>query len=78
MKNYFRNTIRMSEGLDPDQAQCYVGPDPGPDCCQRLSADDTSRQRVKYTCGYLYSGYLSRVIDKEYEFEDKLRTILFT
>ena len=33
--------------LDPDQAQHFVGPDLGPKCRQRLSADDTGRQRVK-------------------------------
>ena len=32
-KNYFRNTIRVSNSLDPDQAPNYL---------QRLSADDTS------------------------------------
>ena len=36
-KNYFRNTIRVSNSLDPDQ---------GSNCLQRLSADETSRQRV--------------------------------
>ena len=34
----------MSNNLDPDQARHFVGPDLGPDCLQRLSADDTSRQ----------------------------------
>ena len=29
--------------LDPDQAQHFVGPDLGPNCLQRLSADDKSR-----------------------------------
>ena len=33
----------MSNSLDPDQAQCFVGPDLGPNCLQRLSADDKSR-----------------------------------
>ena len=33
--------------LDPDQAQRFVGPDLGPNCLPRLSADDTGRQRVK-------------------------------
>ena len=32
--------------LDPDQAQHFVGPDLGPNCLQRLSADYTNRQRV--------------------------------
>ena len=39
-KNSFTNTIRVSNGLDPDQDQQYVGPDPGPNCLQRLSADN--------------------------------------
>ena len=30
----------MSNSLDPDQAQQFVGPDLGPNCLQRLSADD--------------------------------------
>ena len=30
--------------LDPDQAGHFVRPDLGPNCLQRLSADDTSRQ----------------------------------
>ena len=36
----------MSNTLDPDQARRIVGPDLGPNCLQRLSADDTDRQRV--------------------------------
>ena len=32
-----------SNSLDPDQARHYVGPDLGPNCLQRLSADDTRR-----------------------------------
>ena len=39
--------IRGSNSLDPDHAQHFVGPDLGPNCLQRLSADDISRQRVK-------------------------------
>ena len=37
----------MSNSLDPDQARQLVGPDLGPNCLPRLSADDTGRQRVK-------------------------------
>ena len=36
--------------LDPDQARCFVGPVLGPNCFQRLSADDTSRQKVDWVC----------------------------
>ena len=38
----FRNTIRMSNSLDPDQAWS----DLVSNCLQRLSADDNRRQRV--------------------------------
>ena len=31
---------RLSNGLDPDQDQHFVGPDLGPNCLQRLSAAD--------------------------------------
>ena len=41
-KNSFRNTIPVSNRLDPDQAH-FVGPDLGPICLQRLSAEDNSR-----------------------------------
>ena len=42
-KNYFRNTISVSNSLDPDQAQRYVGPALGLNCFQKLSADATKR-----------------------------------
>ena len=37
----------MSNRLDPDQAWHFVGPDLGPKCLQKLSADNTRRLRVK-------------------------------
>ena len=42
-KKTLQNTIRLSNSLDPDQARCFVGPDLGPNCLHRLSADDKSR-----------------------------------
>ena len=38
----FRNIIRVSNRLDPDQTRHFVGLYLGPKCLQRLSADDTS------------------------------------
>ena len=32
----------MLNSLDPDQARHFVGPDLGPNCLQKLSADDKS------------------------------------
>ena len=42
-KKSFRNTIRVSDSLDSDQAWCFVRPDLGPNCLQRLLADNKSR-----------------------------------
>ena len=42
-KKSFRNTIGVSNGLDPDEARRFVGPELGPNCLQRLSAGDKSR-----------------------------------
>ena len=47
-KNAFSNTISVSNSLDQDQARHFVGPGLGSNSLQRLrlSADDTSRQKV--------------------------------
>ena len=50
-KSYFPNILSkiqpVSNSLNSDQAQHYVGPDMDPNCLQMLSTDDTSRQIVK-------------------------------
>ena len=38
----FFNTIRVSNSLDLDQTRHFIGPDLGPNCLQRLSADNKS------------------------------------
>ena len=43
MLNFF-NTIRVSNSLDPDQARLFVGPDLGPNCLQRSSADIAGKE----------------------------------
>ena len=43
---YFRKITRVSNSLDPDYARCLIEPNLGPNCLQRLSADDTSKYRV--------------------------------
>ena len=43
--DFFKNNIRVSNGLDPDQDQHSVSPDLGPNCLQRLSADDNENQK---------------------------------
>ena len=46
-KKSFRNSTRVSNSLEPDPARQVVGPDLFLNCLQRLSADNTSKQRVK-------------------------------
>ena len=43
LKNYFRNTIRVSNSLDPDKGRHSVRPDLVPNSLQKLSAYDTRR-----------------------------------
>ena len=40
LKTSFRNTMRVSNSLVPDQAQHFVGPDLGLNCSERLLADE--------------------------------------
>ena len=46
VKNSFRNTNRVANNLDPNQARRFIRPDLGQNCLQRISAVNTSRQRV--------------------------------
>ena len=48
LNNYFRTTIRVSNSLHQEQARHFFGPDLCSNCLLRLSADDTSRQRVQF------------------------------
>ena len=52
LKSFFETYFQeyhqnVKNSLDPDQARRFVGPDLGRNCLQKLSADDTSKQRVK-------------------------------
>ena len=58
-KNSFRHTIRVSNGSDPDQDRHIVGPDLGPNCLQRLSADDKSPVAKKELIKFWYLWYNS-------------------
>ena len=40
--------MRVSNSLDPDKARQFVGPDLGQNCSERLSADYSSSQRVRF------------------------------
>ena len=52
LKNCIYHLGQCQNSLDPDQTLCFVGPDMGPNCLQRLSTDLTKvapcMQRVKY------------------------------
>ena len=51
----------MSNSLAKDQARQNTGPDLGPNCLQRLSADDTSRQSLKPVKEVVLTSYLHSV-----------------
>ena len=59
-KDSFRNTIRVSNSLDPDQARHFVRPDLGSNCLQRLSADDT-RRNIGFKC------FITKYIKQSYQ-----------
>ena len=59
---FFRNLTRVSNRLDQDQGRQNVGPDLGPNCLQRLVADDTSRQRVIFYIVMLEMSYYWKLI----------------
>ena len=46
LKKKSRNTTRVSNILGQDQARHFVRPDLGPNCLQRLSADDAEEKRT--------------------------------
>ena len=48
--------MRMSNCLDPDQDRHFVGPDLGPNCLQRLSADHKSLRLLNQ--GFFCRGFL--------------------
>ena len=45
-KNYFRNTVRVSNGMDADQDKHSVGLGLGPNSLQSLLADDKSHHYI--------------------------------
>ena len=62
----------MSNSLDPDQARQNVGPDMGPNCFQRLSAVNTSRQRLKIKSWFSKLNICCKKFDVQTSFETKI------
>ena len=63
----------MSDSFDPDQAQLFVWPDLGPNCLQRLSADDTIKQIVNSP--FSLNAQLVMVEKNEQETDCKAETV---
>ena len=60
----FRNTVSLSNGLDPDRDQHFVGPTLGPNRLQRLSADDKKCQLIiLFGSQNLHFVYLANSLD---------------
>ena len=60
----------MSNGLDPDQARRFVGPDLGPNCFQRLSADNK-------ICHWQAKSYEVWVVLLDFSLTVKAATLIF-
>ena len=62
-KNSFRNTIRVSNSMDPNQDRRNVGPDLDQNCLKRLSGsvDDKSHLARKTSIFHLYSEIYDRL-----------------
>ena len=58
-KFLFFRTGRLSKSLDPDQDRPSGGPDQGPNCLQRLTAEDKICQRQRVTSIYVAYWLLS-------------------
>ena len=64
----------MSNSFDPDPDQHFVRSDLGPNCLQRLSADEPNRQRVNHNALRMPSLYCSKV-DKGHNFNTLIQFI---
>ena len=57
--------MRKSNRFDPDQDRYSVGPDLGPNCLQRLSAETkvaASKEKVTVTYSYAFGNVLPRLL----------------
>ena len=65
LKNFW-NIIGVSNGLDSDQTRQLVRLDPGPNCLQRLSADETRRQRAngQTNIDFTEEQNISKILDR--------------
>ena len=67
-KKFFQEHYQSVKGLDPDQDRHSVGHDLGPNCLQRLSAEDKSRckrgQVTREILPYVFMISLLSYLDK--------------
>ena len=62
LKKSFRKTVRVSNGLDPDQDRRSVGLFLDPNCLQKLSVDDKSRRYQGKSLAYPTSKVILTII----------------
>ena len=56
----------MSNSFDPDQARRFVGPNLGPNCLQKFSADKTTNVVGKYEFSFQQKKLPDRIVLKAY------------
>ena len=64
--NPFRNTIRVSNRLEQDQARHSVGPDLGPNCLQRLSENFQATHVNENGCESLSAGFIRDHMNRDH------------
>ena len=54
-KTFFQEHYQIAKGLDPYQDRITFGPDLGPNCLQRLSADNNSHHKQEFCISFCFS-----------------------
>ena len=63
------NKFYLRMALDPDQARQFVGPDLSTNClCVKLSADDTSRQRLEIGAVLTLKAQITTAADDKFSY----------
>ena len=68
----FRNSIKVSNSLDPDQARLFIGPDLGPTCLQRLQ-----QTTLVMPIGSTLFAYISQYMQQTTGADNIFRSIFF-
>ena len=72
----FKNTMSVLNNLDPGQVRHFVGPDLGPNCLPKLSADHTSKLRSNIAVRHKLNIFTHKDTTLRHHDFDKLRHLI--